>query len=608
MAESNIKVLKIEVDTGTGALKVNGVTKSIKEATAAAKEFVTSSKKMGKATENLGSSAGIAGATVNEFGRLISDAPFGITAVTNNISQLGSMFTILVQKTGSVNKAFKSLFQTLKASPALVALLAFQALVAAIEFMAQSSTKAAKANDDLARSIGGAATNLRIAKEALDDENVSSEEKREIINAINSEYTDLNLKLDKNNQLTEESAIAIDKEVEAITRRAKARAIEKLIQEEQEKIAIAQSKAGSESLSFTEKALSAVGTALKGQVFSFKTNMEVAGNAIKNETIDASEESIKKLEELLKGEGLVDLLFTGKKDTKLRTKLEKVKKLVIDFIGTTFDESRKLQKEGDSIIDRLLGQEPSDWAEKQLKESAKNALKGLKSIDVEEESPFGTTLDFYVQQIAMATDAASMVIDSAFEADMVREQNKTTALNNELKERLANERISAQERKSIQAQIAANDEKLRLKQEETAKKRFKVEKALRISMAVMDTYSSALRAYASQLIPGDPTSIARAEIARAVTVAMGLANVASIAMQKFVTSASSSSPGLGASGVGGGGVQAPDFNIVGQSPSNQIAAAVQGQFQQPIKAYVVSKDVSTAQEMDRNIVGTASLG
>ena len=58
----------------------------------------------------------------------------------------------------------------------------------------------------------------------------------------------------------------------------------------------------------------------------------------------------------------------------------------------------------------------------------------------------------------------------------------------------------------------------------------------------------------------------------------------------------------------GGGVQSPEFNIVGQSASNQLAAAVQGQFQQPIKAYVVSKDVTTAQAMDRNIIGTASLG
>ena len=42
--------------------------------------------------------------------------------------------------------------------------------------------------------------------------------------------------------------------------------------------------------------------------------------------------------------------------------------------------------------------------------------------------------------------------------------------------------------------------------------------------------------------------------------------------------------------------------------TNQIAEAIQGRLQTPIKAYVVSKDVSTAQEMDRNIVGTASLG
>lgn len=615
MAETNIKVLKIEVDTGTGALKVNGVTKSIKEATAAAKEFATSSKKMSKATENLGSSAGIAGATVNEFGRLISDAPFGITAVTNNISQLGSMFTILVQKTGSVNKAFKSLFQTLKASPALVALLAFQALVAAIEFMAQSSRKASKANDDLARSIGGAATNLRIAKEALDDENVSSEEKREIINAINSEYTDLNLKLDENNQLTEESAIAIDKEVEAITRRAKARAIEKLIQEEQEKIAIAQSKAGSESLSFTEKALSTIGTALKGQVFSFKTNMEVAGNAIKNETIDASEESIKKLEELLKGEGLVDLLFTGKKDTKLKTKLKKVKKLVIDFIGTTVDQARERAATADNIFSRLFGQEREDMIKQSLDKS-KNELDTffddyvkkqeisanlLQIIEDKRQERLQNNIDVAQAMGAIVSGVADN-IDAAYQKEIDIEQNRTTALNNELRQRLANEQLSANERKNIQDQIAKNDEALRVKQEEIEKKRFKANKVAAIAEATISTFVAATG------VLKDTKGGSVARIAGMIAViGAGLAQVAMIAKQQFVSSQSSIGAGSGA-GVAGAGVQAPDFNIVGQSASNQIAAAVQGQFQQPIKAYVVSKDVSTAQEMDRNIVGSATLG
>jgi hypothetical protein len=74
-----------------------------------------------------------------------------------------------------------------------------------------------------------------------------------------------------------------------------------------------------------------------------------------------------------------------------------------------------------------------------------------------------------------------------------------------------------------------------------------------------------------------------------------------------------------ASGVGAGGgvgvdvrtpdipAQAPAFNIVGASGTNQLATAIGQQQQQPIKAFVVSDDVSTAQELDRNIVTGATI-
>lgn len=52
----------------------------------------------------------------------------------------------------------------------------------------------------------------------------------------------------------------------------------------------------------------------------------------------------------------------------------------------------------------------------------------------------------------------------------------------------------------------------------------------------------------------------------------------------------------------------PAFNIVGASGTNQLAEAIGGQAQQPVKAFVVSNDVTTAQELDRNIVKGASLG
>lgn len=55
-----------------------------------------------------------------------------------------------------------------------------------------------------------------------------------------------------------------------------------------------------------------------------------------------------------------------------------------------------------------------------------------------------------------------------------------------------------------------------------------------------------------------------------------------------------------------GGGAAPQFNVVGNTGVNQIAQTL-GQ-QQPIQAYVVSNNVTTAQSLDRNIIQNASLG
>ena len=52
----------------------------------------------------------------------------------------------------------------------------------------------------------------------------------------------------------------------------------------------------------------------------------------------------------------------------------------------------------------------------------------------------------------------------------------------------------------------------------------------------------------------------------------------------------------------------PAFNVVGTSGANQLAGAIAGQQQQPVKAFVVSNDVTTAQELDRNIVTGATIG
>jgi hypothetical protein len=148
---------------------------------------------------------------------------------------------------------------------------------------------------------------------------------------------------------------------------------------------------------------------------------------------------------------------------------------------------------------------------------------------------------------------------------------------------------------------------------EAAQKAFNRNKALSIAETLVTTYVSAQKAFNSQLT-ATPDSPIRAAIAAGVAVAGGLARVAAISAQKFnADSPSTSTPSTpSAAGGGGGGgsqpIQAPQFNIVGQSGTNQLAAGIGAQFDQPLRAYVVGGEVSTAQELERRRVRTATFG
>ncbi len=65
----------------------------------------------------------------------------------------------------------------------------------------------------------------------------------------------------------------------------------------------------------------------------------------------------------------------------------------------------------------------------------------------------------------------------------------------------------------------------------------------------------------------------------------------------------------GGNNSGGGQAPAPpQFNIVGQSGTNQLAQTIAGKQNQPIEAFVVSSAVTTSQALDRNRVKTATFG
>jgi alpha-beta hydrolase superfamily lysophospholipase len=71
-----------------------------------------------------------------------------------------------------------------------------------------------------------------------------------------------------------------------------------------------------------------------------------------------------------------------------------------------------------------------------------------------------------------------------------------------------------------------------------------------------------------------------------------------------------SGPLAGVSSGGGGSapIAPPAFNVVGATQTSQLAQTISQAEQQPLRAYVVASDISTAQELERSTIEGASIG
>ena len=134
------------------------------------------------------------------------------------------------------------------------------------------------------------------------------------------------------------------------------------------------------------------------------------------------------------------------------------------------------------------------------------------------------------------------------------------------------------------------------------------ESAAGIAKIVINTQaanSAAALKYA--LLPGGQ-ALAAAEIA-ANKIGAGIGIAANLVATSKALSAlgGGGSAGGGSQGTGGSAPTPPQFNIVGQSGTNQLAQTIAGQQNKPIEAFVVSSAVSTSQALDRNRVKTATF-
>jgi hypothetical protein len=137
------------------------------------------------------------------------------------------------------------------------------------------------------------------------------------------------------------------------------------------------------------------------------------------------------------------------------------------------------------------------------------------------------------------------------------------------------------------------------KNDKDARKQFQIQKAFNLGAAITNT---AMAITGALTAGGNPIKLATGQqfVEAGIAGTVGLANVVKIASTQF-----------GGSGGGGGNpdvpnpssIIAPNLNVVGNTGINQLATLQQ----QPVKAYVVSNDITSAQQFDMKVQQTSQL-
>jgi hypothetical protein len=254
------------------------------------------------------------------------------------------------------------------------------------------------------------------------------------------------------------------------------------------------------------------------------------------------------------------------------------------------------------------------------------ALEDLKTFDTEANTLFFEANANFIQRLL---DRQIAIIDSEHStADQIATARKEQFdLLAQLRQNDLNQELAAIEAKKavnleytgFAASIGSTLSNLAGENEALAKAALVVEKGAAIAKVIITAQTAiaaktaSANSVAAFLPPfGSPNPayfLAQAEAKKSnlrtkVGAALSIANILSTMIGKKGGAKDTSGGGDG----GGLTIQAPDFNVVGASQVSQLAETVAGQQSKPVKAFVVGKDISTQQELDRNITNTASFG
>ena len=437
----------------------------------------------------------------------------------------------------------------------------------------------------------------------LKDENLSRAEKTAKVKEFQKEYPSLLSNIDAEKSSINEINTALTQNIELLKLQSKAKAIQTKRAElytQQLEIELGKEKAAKEARELAEESTFLginFGAAYSGAASAAVTETEK--NVAKQlKLIDEFDSSIEKQIAALSKRGAV-VKQEGDKENKTAEKIA--------------NYTRQLEKEKIDAMEDGMEKRLALLTFEEKGELAEIDKKGKKAGELRTaiETRYETERDKVKEEFRVRRDRdddvnleakiANRITTGKLEVEAekaVRTQIYQMNLEQDEKDKERIKRLNEFRLQSIKdgLQIVSNlTELFAGKSKKQQQKAFQIQKAVNIASAVVDTYKAANTALASSPPPFN-------YIAMAASITAGIVNVKKIASQKFEG---------GSGDVGGNNTPsapettqaAPQFNTIGSSGVNQLAQLQQ----QPVQAYVVSGDVTSAQSLDRNRIQNATL-
>lgn len=183
MAEKKSYIYEIIIDTRSGIASLNGTDVALTKLESKLRQVQKETVMLNKGLKDTSDVSGLASAATVELGRTFGDAGYGIQGVTNNVQQLGTLFTTLIGRTGKtgisgVRAALDLMGKSLWGPLGII--VAFQALTAAIEWFSRRTREAKEEFIDFEKVLTDKLVNLdHLGRWAVNSEDALSALRKE---------------------------------------------------------------------------------------------------------------------------------------------------------------------------------------------------------------------------------------------------------------------------------------------------------------------------------------------------------------------------------------------------------------------------------------------